>query len=316
MKETIETRELVVLERPDGIIRGTYHKACDETSVAHESSTDRDRVGLLFLTGLSATRAANGDSAVYWADAFAERGYPSIRLDLPGFGDSDGDPPTESLEFINAGRYASIVSVAIDELVARFNLSGIVIVGHCAGTVSAIYAAADSKECRGLILMDPLFYLPATKLWKFRRQLHTWVLRCHLDGLLTPIYDRSKELCLSIRGNRPPANANFPLLRCWKKLASIGLPILILKASGRKSAGTRSRIGEFDYIQHVVELAGRKGQVSVQVADGAHHSFANRPGRAAVRQHTEEWLSATFPLTGRKDSDADALHQDPVVVTK
>lgn len=313
MTETIETRELIVLGGVDAVIRGTYHKTCADIACAKQGLIDQDRIGLVFLTGMSMTRAANGDSAVYWADAFAMHGYPSIRLDLPGFGDSDGDPPAESLDFINRGGYSSAISAAIDELVGRFHLSGVVIVGHCTGTVSAIFAAAASRECRGLALMDPLFYLPPTKLSKFRRQLHTWVLRCHLDGLLTRLYDRSKEVFLLFRGNAPPENANFPLLRCWKKLASTGLPILILKASGRKTAGTKTRIGEFDYIPYVVELAGRKSQIAVKVADGAHHSFANRLGRVAVRQYTEQWLSAHFPLTEHNVSEVHPLHKDPVV---
>ena len=315
MTETIEGRELIVLEGPGGVIRGTYHKIREDNGGAGQSSIDQDRIGLLFLTGLSMTRAANGDAAVYWAQAFADRGYPSIRLDLPGFGDSAGDPPTEMLDFINLGGYASAISSAIDELVARFHLAGIIIVGHCTGTVSAIFAAAANRECKGLVLMDPLFYLPPTKLSKFRRDLHTWVLRFHLDGLLTSLYDRSREFLLLLRGTSPPANANFTLLRCWKKLTSTGLPILIVKAAGRKVASTKTRIGEFDYVQYVVELAGGKAQIAVKVADGAHHSFANRLGRTAVRQHIEPWLSAHFPRTEDTVSDAHPLQQDPVVAT-
>lgn len=314
MTETIETRELFALRGPDGMIRGTYHKARDERGRAVQSPVNPERVALLFLGGLSATRASNGDSAVYWADVFAQRGYPSVRLDLPGFGDSDGNPPTEALEYVNSGGYASILSSAIEQLVAQFNLAGVVIVGHCTGTVSAIYAAAASGTCRGLVLMDPLFFLPPTKLSKFRRDLHTWILKCHLDGLLTSIYDRAKETLLQFRRNAAPSNANLPLLRCWKKLTATGLPILILKASGRKDASTKTRMGEFDYVEYVVELASRKSDIAVHVAEGAHHSFANRLGRAAVRQHTEEWLSAHFPLRDVEALGMHSVRQGPLVV--
>jgi pimeloyl-ACP methyl ester carboxylesterase len=313
MTETIETRELIALEGPDGIIRGTYHKACDEGSSAAQRPVDADRIGLLFLGGLSATRASNGDSAVYWADVFAKGGYPSVRLDLPGFGDSDGNPPTEALDFINLGGYAPIVSSAIDQLITRFNLAGFVLVGHCTGTVTAIYAAAASRACKGLVLMDPLFFLPPTKLSKFRRDLHTWILRCHLDGLLTRVYDRVRETLLLLRRKAAPSNANLPLIRCWKKLTATGLPVLILKASGRKAASTKTRMGEFDYVEHVVELAGRKSHIVVHVAEGAHHSFANRLGRAAVRQHTETWLSTHFPIAEREASGMHSMRQEPVV---
>src|SRR5271170_7820384 len=142
MKETIETRELVVLDGLDVIIRGTYHKTYYDGFGAQSNLIERNRIGVLFLNSISPTRAAHGDSAVYWADSFAERGYPSFRLDLPGFGDSEGDPPTELLGFINQRGHASIASVKIRELVTRFNLSGVVIVGQCADGVLALYTAA------------------------------------------------------------------------------------------------------------------------------------------------------------------------------
>src|SRR5271155_4065380 len=114
MKETSETRELIVLDGMDVIIRGTYHTpySFDERAIPIR----RDRIGVLFLNSLSTTRATDGDSAVYLAESFAERGYPSFRLDLPGFGDSEGDPPTELLNSINEWGFASIASVKIREL--------------------------------------------------------------------------------------------------------------------------------------------------------------------------------------------------------
>jgi hypothetical protein len=57
----------------------------------------------------------------------------------------------------------------------------------------------------------------------------------------------------------------------------------------------KSRIGEFDYLKHILKLAGRKSQVVVKLVDDANHSFANQTGRLAVRQLTEEWLKEYFP---------------------
>lgn len=313
MKEMIERRELFVLDNLEVVLRGTYHKVGDESPCADRNPIEPDRVGFLFLAGLSATRASNGDVAVYWADLFAEHGYPSFRLDLPGFGDSAGDPPAEQLAFINRGGFASIVSAAIKELTTRFNLSGVVIVGHCSGTVSAIYAAAATERCKGLILMDPFFHLPQTKGLKIRRQLHVFALQSRLDGFLHRIHDFSKEISLRLRGNRTPDNANTPLLRCWKEIGSSGLPILVLMMPPRKTSGGKAATGEFDYIQYALELAGNNNRVLVKVAEGANHSFANRLGRAAVRQHTKNWLSDHFPLAEHKESEVHALHAESVV---
>src|SRR5580698_10178202 len=134
LKNAIETRELITLDGLGIVLRGTYHKT------PQVDLNKRKCIGVLFLNSLSPTRAATGDSAVYWADSFAEYGYPSFRIDLPGFGDSDGDTPTDLVNFINTGGYTSVVALKIKELVERFNLLGVVMVGHCSGAVSALCA--------------------------------------------------------------------------------------------------------------------------------------------------------------------------------
>ena len=312
MKEAIEERELIVLDGLGGLIRGTYHKASDENGGEEASPIAQDRVGVLFLNSTSPTRAANGDAAVYLADSFAKCGYPSFRIDLPGFGDSEGDPTEDLIGFINRGGYASIASAKVSELVARFNLSGVVIVGHCAGSVSALFTAAASRECRGVVLIGPYFYLPqAIGPAKTRKQPELSDLQRHFRRFSSKISGLVKEIRLSLRGSGLPENANYPLLRSWKKVASKGLPILILKGPDRKATGMKPRAGEFDYLKYVLRIAGRRSQVTVKVTDGANNAFANRQGRAAVRQHTEQWLNACFPIAVNKESGAHALHREP-----
>jgi pimeloyl-ACP methyl ester carboxylesterase len=297
MKEAIEARELFVLDGFDILIRGTYHKTYDDNSGPQPNPTVGDRIGMVFLNSTSPTRAANGDAAVYLAESFAECGYPSFRLDLPGFGDSEGDPPGDLVGFINRGGYASIASAKVRELVARFNLSGVVIVGHCAGAVSALYTAAISRECRGLVLIGPYFHLTqAIRPAKIRRQLRLWALQSRLGGLFSNVFEFLNEIPLFPSGRGLPKNANYPLLRCWKRLSSTGLPILILKGPDRKTSSMKPRAGEFDYLKYLLRVAGRGSQVVVKVTDGASNAFANRQGRAAVGQHTEQWLNACFPL--------------------
>ncbi len=300
MIESIATRELIVLDDLGVAVRGTWHKRHTDSSGTQSDRIEPKRIGLLFLNGISATRAGHGDSAVYWADSFAERGYPSFRLDLPGCGDSEGDPPTDLLGFINLGGYASIASAKTKELVTRFNLSGVVIIGHCSGAVSAIHAATACSECKGLVLLDPYFHLSHTRQPKMRQQLHVWAMQNRVGGFLSRVYDLLKGIRLSLRGNSPPDNANFPLLRHWKKLASTGLPMLILKAPSRKAPGAKQRIGDFDYLKYLLSQTARRSRVVVELTEGANHSFANRQGRAAVRHHTEDWLDAFFPLPDHK----------------
>jgi pimeloyl-ACP methyl ester carboxylesterase len=298
----IESRELITLDGLGVLLRGTYHKPQDKLSRSWQDIRDRNGIGVVFLNSLFLPRTATGDSAVYWAEAFAALGYPSFRLDLPGLGDTDAPLNTALLDFINAGGYESIAAAKVGELVERFGLSGVVIVGHCAGAISALYAAAASKKCKGVVLMDPYFHLPQqlkeSKAWK---RLVRWGAQSRFGAVLSNIYDRLKRIRLSLRGNTLPENANVGLLRRWEEVAAKGLPILLFKAPGRKTAGMKPREGEFDYLEYILGLARGKTDVTVQLIEGTDHSFANRVGRAALRQHMQHWLSACFPISGIED---------------
>jgi pimeloyl-ACP methyl ester carboxylesterase len=302
MQQATDTRELIDVELLGLRLRGTFHRPvgpfAEPFSVMRSGSSRQGRTAILFLNSLALPRAATGDSAVYWAHSFAERGYPAFRFDLPGLGDSDGETSTDLLDFINAGGYAPSAVALAKELAARAGISGVVIVGHCAGSVTAVFAAAACKQCKGLILMDPYFHLPVAKRPEVREKLSDWVRRSSIGRMLSNLYDRAKVVRLFLRGATPPGNANVALLGKWKQVAGAGLPILMFKAPGIKATGSKPRLGEFDYIQHVLKLAGRKSRVMVKTVEKADHSFANRAGREAVREEIESWLDMYFPLQG------------------
>ena len=309
MSQAITNRELVVLDGGRETLHCTYHRPCGFEYGDGPDAVRQQRVGIVFLNSLFLPRAATGDSAVYWAEALAQRGYPAFRIDLPGLGDSYAPLNMKLLDFINAGGYESIASAKIGELVDRFQLSGVVILGHCAGAVSAVFTGAAAKDCKGLLLLDPYFFLPPqikkSKAWK---RMVRWASESRFGGFLSGVYDRLKKLRLLMRGSAPPPNANFPLLQKWKEVAAKrGLPILLFKAPARKAAGAKPRIGEFDYLQHVQTLAGQFGKVTVQLIEGTDHSFANRSGRDAVRRSIEDWLSFHFPFSAPDDAAKDAL---------
>jgi pimeloyl-ACP methyl ester carboxylesterase len=313
MLEAIGNRELIVLDGLGARLRGTYHRPADcvadaTTGDAAAKQVKLNRTGVLFVNSLSLPRAASGDSAVYWADSMAGHGYPAFRIDLPGLGDSEGEASPDLLDTISAGGFATLAAGAAKQLVERFGLTGMVIFGHCAGAVSALFAGAAGSECAGLILLDPYFHLPQAKRPKVREELSDWARRSRVGAFLSYGYDRARKLRLLLRGSVLPGNANSALLANWKQVASAGLPILLLKAPGIKAQGSKPRVGEFDYIDYVVKLAGRKSRVSVNFVEGADHSFANREGRQAVERRIADWLAARFPVTNFSPSTNDVTH--------
>lgn len=294
ISDKVEMRELITLGGNGVLLRGTYHKA--RAKVVNNASDSNKNIGVMFLNALFHPRAANADSAVYWADSFADRGYPSFRFDLPGLGDSYGEIPNDLLRFINDGGYAAITSYKLKELVHSFGLPGAVIFGHCAGATTAIYAASECKECKGLILMDPYFNLPKSLTSKLRPELVHWARRSKVGAIVRATYDRIREAPSALRKGALPANANFAFVSRWKKVVSNGLPILILKSPEPAALGSnRLRSGTFDYLGHIISFAVGSNQITIKTIEDTDHSFANRAGRVAVRQHTETWLGEYFP---------------------
>lgn len=290
MLRAIAARELFELNGPDGgRIRGTYHNP-------RGSRYGAGRTGVVFLNGLPATRAAHGNAAIYWADSVAELGYPSFRIDLPGFGDADNDPPEEWLSYINLGGYGPIASAAIQEIAAKFKLSEVVVMGHCAGAVSAIYMATLNRLCKGLVLIDPYFYAAQKERAKTRQKISDWAERSLAGGIARSIFGRVKKMSLVVFRNAYPDHANVPLLRRWKEVARAGLPVLILKTPDKRPPGAKVRAGEFDYFKYVVGLAGPGGRVTASSVAGANHTFSNQAGKTAVRHQVEQWLRTYFPI--------------------
>ena len=295
MTRQIDSRELITLDETGPKIVATYHKARNPERHWAGGQPQGAATGVLFLNSMSPTRAAAGDSSVYWADAIAQCGFPTFRIDFPGFGDSMGEPPAGLLNHIDTGGYAALVADKAREITKRYGLSGVILVGLCSGAVSAIYAAAAHSECKGLILMDPYFHLPLKRPSKLWQKLTGRLSRTSFALTVTKWYERAAARIAALTGGAIPANANGPLLHCWKNIATTGMPILLFRAPGFRQRG------EFDYLRHILKLAGRRGKVQVKAIEGAGHTFSNRKGRQAVRESVANWLQENFAAPARDE---------------
>ena len=298
MQRAIEARELITVDVAGTRLRGTYHLVRDHGSHSRPVLEEIPRTGILFLNSGFVPRASGGDAAVEWADAFAKCGYPSFRFDLPGLGDSAGELPEKLLDFaalVNTGHYAAFVSGITRSLTDRFSLSGLVLAGHCAGAVSAIYAAATSKDVKGLIALDPYFFREEPDRTGIRNEISVWATQNKLAGELSKLYRSLKKLRSLSKRRALPQNANLPLIGCWIRLAGRGLPMLILNAGE-----PRPNAGEFDYLGHLQGQPEAGSHVAIHFIEGTNHSFADEVGRAAVRKHAGQWLEEWFPLVERE----------------
>jgi pimeloyl-ACP methyl ester carboxylesterase len=292
VQPTTGTREIVSVTVNGLCLRGVHHKAGPGPVGGDHSQR---RTGVLLLNHGFLPKSAPGDSAVFWADALAGAGYPCFRLDLPGLGDSDGAIAMPMLEFVNAGGYAPYLSAAVKQLVEGFALAGMVVVGHCASSVTALFTAAQTKECMGLVLTDPYFFR-VTERTEVLRKMGRWASWSRIGSFVRRLYVHCKHIPLLFRRGQLPKNANWELLACWRQLNSHGAPILILKAPTLAAEGFKARTGEFDYLAYLQTHASPQSRTVLRYIEGTNHSFADPVGRRAVLAEMEHWLDSFFPL--------------------
>lgn len=297
MIKAIEGRELIDLDCNGLRIRCTHHCPAEIRSAGPGRRSAEERVGVLFLNSLTMSRAATGDTFVQWAESIARCGYHAFRADLSGLGDSEGVVGPGVHDSINAGCFASEVKLMASQLENRFRLSGIVVLGHCAGAVSAVYAAPGANF-RGLILLDPYFNLARATKPLVRHKLKRWALLTSIGRSAHNLRDHIRNVRYSLRDVSLPPDANTQLLGRWKQIAASGMPILLLRAPGFKARGSAPRLGEFDYIDYALKLAGSKHRIRVEFIEGANHTFSNNRGRPTVERHICNWLCAGFPAVG------------------
>ena len=94
-----------------------------------------------------------------WVEAarrWAARGVPSVRMDLAGLGDADGDPR----QYADVGKFytpefGASVAAIVDDVVARGLGPDCVLIGLCAGGYWAFHTAADDPRVVAALILNP-----------------------------------------------------------------------------------------------------------------------------------------------------------------
>jgi exosortase A-associated hydrolase 1 len=125
--------------------------ACEDaqiTGILHQSSK-LETTGIVIIPGGTQTRTGAHRLFVTIADALARAGYPTLRFDPRGRGDSSGlYPGFEHLE--------PDITAAIQALrQAQPRLKQVVLLGHCDGAAAAAFATSQRPLAAGLILLNP-----------------------------------------------------------------------------------------------------------------------------------------------------------------
>ena len=90
------------------------------------------------------------------ARRWAAGGVPTVRIDLAGIGDSDGDArPLEQDEGLYVPRYVVQTHEVLDALAARGLPDRFVLAGLCSGAYWSLHAALEDERVRAVFMINP-----------------------------------------------------------------------------------------------------------------------------------------------------------------
>jgi pimeloyl-ACP methyl ester carboxylesterase len=289
-------------------------RLCGTAHLPH-ADQPRRRLGAILLNAGPAPRAGNSDLSVRMADALALEGFPSFRFDMPGLGDSPGDVPAEVETFwqqVLVGRNDRPALSLLKELRQRYDLDGLIVGGLCAGSVTAVRAAAlDDSDIAGLLLLEPNFRLAseidpaaeqaamqATQVSPTRRRLmrglslKSWLYLLTGDNiaarLAAPLRPLLLETLKTTVGHELPRDTNVDMVLIWREVMRGRIPTLVLVASGRIEEAYCWRI--LDSIPPVVSQ-----DVFVEGIPGTNHIFTAGNAREHAIRSTCAWACRQFP---------------------
>lgn len=126
--------------------------ACHDASlmgILHLPDTAPRPVGIVIVVGGPQTRVGSHRQFVLMARGFARAGYPVLRFDYRGMGDSDGEVRT--FEHVDDD-----IRAAVDALCERCpSLQGVVLFGLCDAASAALMYCLGDRRLAGLMLANP-----------------------------------------------------------------------------------------------------------------------------------------------------------------
>jgi pimeloyl-ACP methyl ester carboxylesterase len=321
-------RQCVEVEVRGLRLKGVMHLPRTVKSPNANPKGQGSEVGVLMLHPGFLPRSGVGDAVVALADGLAAKGIMTIRMDLPGLGDSEGDLAETAVDFIGAlqeGEFAEQAWDCIRAVQAKLGLERVVVGGYCGGAITGLFMANSHKHelPAGLFALETSFKLvtsaeptaarareasPAerrrAKIQKFKTEVE-WVLGANVLGrALLAAYRVPRRLFRPRRASsgaaagrpQPPAETNFKLMHAVDSLLKTQIPLLFVSAEeANKQAG-------FDFVDYALtDYPGRAVHRKIQNTD---HSLADGEGPARVLEYVAAWIESEFGLPAKVPKDA------------
>jgi uncharacterized protein len=261
--------------------------------IVHHAAQSSD-VGVLIVVGGPQYRVGSHRQFVVTARSLAAAGYPVLRFDYRGMGDSEGEP--RSFESISED-----IRAAIDYFVKTQQVSSVVLFGLCDAASANLMYCADDQRVRGMILVNPWVRTlegearSYVRHYYLQRLLSRGFWRNLLSGGFSPWRSASDlflKLARSRRGASRPLEAGSSFIeRMYEGFFTFRGDVLLL-ISGRDL--TAKEFVDFCAEDRRWGRLMARATISVQDLPDADHTFSSREDLDRADRLCIEWLRARF----------------------
>lgn len=262
--------------------------ACIGVVAAPASPAAPARTGVVIVVGGPQYRVGSHRQFVLLARSLAAAGFPALRFDYRGMGDSDG----ERRDFEDVG---IDIGCAVSALVRDAGVTNVVLWGLCDGASAALMYAAADPRIAGVVALNP--WARSAQIAAVTRVRHYYLRRIASGAfwrkMLTGsvgILRGARELAGSLRGSiggRSTSSGDGYLQRMHDGWMRLRRPLLLVLSGHDFTAR------EFE--QWVAQDERRKAlirgpEVEIYRSDVADHTFSDAHSRDAVTTRTIEWI--------------------------
>ena len=210
-------------------------------------------------------------------------GFPSLRFDFSGFGDSAHRPGS----FDDVERAILDTREAADCLVSRFGAGGIVIVAHCSGVDSQHGTALRDERVVGMVSIDGYTYPNRGFLWRHHAtrffQIARWRRRL-----------RQRRLARLGDVTQVAGPGNGVWTRDWPSRERFAADLATLTHRGVRMLMVYTSAVRINYQRQFHDTFGFHHQIEVARFPRADHLFSARGDRAALIDTVADWMDEAW----------------------
>lgn len=263
--------------------------------ILHEPPVRVSDIGVLFVVGGPQYRAGSHRQFVLMARAFAARGYPVLRFDYRGMGDSAGARRTFE-------RTGDDIQAAIEVFCSGSRgPSRVLLWGLCDAASAVLMHGGNDPRVQGLILANPWVRTEIGEAraylrhYYFQRLLQRSFWRKVVSGGFSPLKS-ARELAAALErategGDKDSleANGTFFIERMRLGLTEFRNPVLVLISERDLTA--RAFLDQCS-ADHRWRAAMAAPHVSVVRLKGADHTFSSRVALEVATESCLDWIAS------------------------